>query len=68
MWQGRPAYADGRGSACCAHSAALALGLTIIHRFTQATIIDDARIAAEVAREVQALIDGALRERKGVFR
>ena len=24
--------------------------------------------AAEVAREVQALIDGALRERKGVFR
>lgn len=34
-----------------AQVAALALGLTIIHRFTQATIIDDARIAAEVARD-----------------
>lgn len=34
-----------------AQVAALALGLTIIHRFTQATILDDARIAAEVARD-----------------
>ena len=31
--------------------AALALGLTIIHRFTEATILADARTAAEVARD-----------------
>jgi signal transduction histidine kinase len=31
--------------------AALALGLTIIHRFTEATILSDARTAAEVARD-----------------
>lgn len=31
--------------------AALALGLTVIHRFTEATILADARIAAEVARD-----------------
>ncbi|WP_422059495.1 sensor histidine kinase [Sphingopyxis sp.] len=31
--------------------AALALGLTIIHRFTAATILSDARTAAEVARD-----------------
>lgn len=31
--------------------AALALGLTVIHRFTAATILSDARTAAEVARD-----------------
>ena len=31
--------------------AALALGLTIVHRFTAATILSDARTAAEVARD-----------------
>lgn len=31
--------------------AALALGLTVIHRFTEATILADARTAAEVARD-----------------
>jgi signal transduction histidine kinase len=34
-----------------AQVVALALGLTIIHRFTEATILSDARIAAEVARD-----------------
>ncbi|MGQ2929948.1 MAG: histidine kinase dimerization/phospho-acceptor domain-containing protein, partial [Sphingopyxis sp.] len=34
-----------------AQVAALALGLTVIHRFTSATILSDARFAAEVARE-----------------
>lgn len=34
-----------------AQVAALALGLTIIHRFTSATILSDARTAAEVARD-----------------
>ena len=34
-----------------AQVAALALGLTVIHRFTSATIIADARTAAEVARD-----------------
>ena len=31
--------------------AALALGLAVIHRFTEATILSDARTAAEVARD-----------------
>ncbi|KQZ64743.1 hypothetical protein ASD67_09875 [Sphingopyxis sp. Root1497] len=34
-----------------AQVAALALGLTVIHRFTSATILSDARTAAEVARD-----------------
>ena len=34
-----------------AQIAALVLGLTIIHRFTSDTILSDARIAAEVARD-----------------
>lgn len=34
-----------------AQVAALALGLTVIHRFTSATILADARTAAEVARD-----------------
>lgn len=34
-----------------AQVAALALGLTVIHRFTAATILADARTAAEVARD-----------------
>ncbi len=34
-----------------AQVAALALGLTVIHRFTAATILSDARTAAEVARD-----------------
>lgn len=34
-----------------AQVAALALGLTVIHRFTAATILTDARTAAEVARD-----------------
>lgn len=34
-----------------AQVAALALGLTAIHRFTSATILSDARTAAEVARD-----------------
>lgn len=34
-----------------AQVAALALGLTVVHRFTSATIIADARTAAEVARD-----------------
>ncbi|MBN8844673.1 MAG: HAMP domain-containing protein [Sphingomonadales bacterium] len=34
-----------------AQVAALALGLTVIHRFTEATILADARTAAEVARD-----------------
>ena len=34
-----------------AQVAALALGLTVIHRFTQSTILADARTAAEVARD-----------------
>ena len=34
-----------------AQVAALALGLTIIHRFTEATILSDARTAVEVARD-----------------
>lgn len=34
-----------------AQVAALALGLTIIHRFTETTILADARTAAEVARD-----------------
>jgi signal transduction histidine kinase len=34
-----------------AQVAALVLGLTIIHRFTSATILSDARTAAEVARD-----------------
>ncbi|WP_447929923.1 sensor histidine kinase [Sphingopyxis fribergensis] len=34
-----------------AQVAALVLGLTVIHRFTSATILSDARTAAEVARD-----------------
>lgn len=34
-----------------AQVAALALGLTVVHRFTSATILADARTAAEVARD-----------------
>jgi hypothetical protein len=34
-----------------AQVAALALGLTVIHRFTAAAILSDARTAAEVARD-----------------
>lgn len=34
-----------------AQVAALALGLTVVHRFTEATILGDARTAAEVARD-----------------
>jgi signal transduction histidine kinase len=34
-----------------AQVAALALGLTVIHRFTEATILSDARTAVEVARD-----------------
>ncbi|NIJ35914.1 signal transduction histidine kinase [Sphingopyxis panaciterrae] len=34
-----------------AQVAALALGLTVVHRFTSATLLSDARTAAEVARD-----------------
>ena len=60
-----------------AQVAALALGLTVIHRFTAATILADARTAAEVARELRVAPEwtqgylsrlaagGILRERAG---
>ena len=43
-----------------AQVAALALGLTVIHRFTSATILSDARTAAEVAREFAKRTHGGM--------